>query len=229
MIGIVPLADIKRKSFWMLPGYMEGLQFAGALPFMLPFFDDADDVSEVVGRFDGFLFTGGQDVSPALYGEERLPFCGECCDGRDKTEMLLLEEILKKDVPLLGICRGLQFINAALGGSLYQDIRAQTRSTIDHVMAPPYDAVCHDVIIAKDSPLYRLLCRERIGVNSYHHQGVKKLSHRLKAMAVADDGITEAAFLPEKKFVWAVQWHPEFSYRTDESGRIFSAFVAACR
>lgn len=219
MIGIVPLVDEERESYWMLPGYMEGITMAGGIPVMLPLVSDMQDIRQMADGFDGFLFTGGQDVAPECYGQKRLPQFGQTCPGRDQMEALLLEEVLKRDKPLLGICRGIQFLNAMLGGTLYQDLPSEHPSELNHHQTPPYDRPVHEVVMEKDSPLYKLLGKERLSVNSYHHQAVKTLSSKLSAMAYATDGLVEAVWMPEKQFVWAVQWHPEFSFRVEEDSR----------
>lgn len=227
-IGIIPLVDIERNSYWMLPRYMEGIFEAGGLPVMLPLMADEEAITQIVDRYDGFLLTGGHDVSPALYGETSLPVCGECCRRRDTMEDLLFRMAMEWNKPILGICRGLQFINVMLGGTLYQDLSVQRPSDISHRQAPPYDSPSHEVGLLEDSPLRGLLGREAIAVNSCHHQGIKDLAPALRPMAFAPDGLTEAVFHPEMKFLWAVQWHPEFSHLVDEnSRRIFRRFVEA--
>lgn len=229
IIGIIPLIDYSKSSFWMLPGYMNGLKQAGAMPIMLPVIDNKADAEMLSDMCDGFLFTGGQDVDPAVYGTEKSELCGECSPERDTMEKLLLDAAMKRGMPVLGICRGVQFINAVLGGTLWQDIPKQFSDKLTHCQKPPYDKPVHDVIIKKDSPLNELLKQERIAVNSYHHQGVRELSPKLKSMASAPDGLVEAVYSPNHKFLWAVQWHPEFSYKTDENSRlIFKEFVRCC-
>ena len=229
IIGVVPLIDYSKSCFWMLPGYMNGLKQAGAMPIMLPVIDNYTDAEMLADMCDGFLFTGGQDVDPAVYGTQKLELCGECSPERDTMEKCLLDVAMKRDMPVLGICRGIQFINAALGGTLWQDIPMQFSDKLTHCQKPPYDKPVHDVIIERDSPLYELLKTDCIAVNSYHHQGVQKLSPKLKMMASAPDGLVEALYAPDYKFLWAVQWHPEFSHETDEnSRRIFKEFVEQC-
>jgi len=143
-------------------------------------------------------------------------------------EMVYLNEAISANKPVLGICRGIQFINAALGGTMYQDLSLQHPSDIEHHQSPPYDVPIHDVMIAKSSPLYSCLETEKLSVNSYHHQAVKMLADGLKIMAKASDGIIEAVYMPGHRFLWAVQWHPEFSWKTDENSRkIFKAFIEA--
>ncbi|MCD8048346.1 MAG: gamma-glutamyl-gamma-aminobutyrate hydrolase family protein [Clostridia bacterium] len=230
VIGVVPLVDEERESYWMLPGYMKGIEEAGGLPVMLHLTADEKMIKEIANMADGFLFTGGHDVSPALYGAERSERCGAVCPERDAMEGLLLKYALQKDASVLGICRGIQFLNAYFGGTLYQDLPTEYASKIEHHMTPPYDRRAHYVDVVPGTPLFELLRERSLGVNSYHHQAVKTLAPQLEAMAYSEDGLVEAVYLPEKRFVWAVQWHPEFSYRNDEASRkIFAAFVASIR
>ena len=228
LIGLIPLVDDRLESLWMLPGYMDGVAQAGGIPVMLPLTEDPSDLEQLCAACDGFLLTGGHDVSPSVYGEEKLPVCGDCSEARDRMERLVLEFALRDDKPVLGICRGHQLLNALLGGTLYQDLPTQHPSAVEHHQQPPYDAPIHSVSILPGTPLHELLGRDALPVNSYHHQAVKALSPRLKPMAVADDGLVEAVYLPGKRFVWGVQWHPEFAFRSDAaSAAILSAFVRA--
>lgn len=176
VIGVAPLWDRDRDSYWMLPGYLEGLELAGALPITLPLTEDAGDISRLVSLCDGFLFTGGQDVSPELYGEKPRAACGEICEKRDAFEQRLFAQALEQDKPMLGICRGIQFFNASLGGTLYQDLPTEHPSEVAHVMRPPYDQTAHSVALLPGSPLAALLGRAELGVNSYHHQAIKALA-----------------------------------------------------
>lgn len=230
IIGVIPLYDDEKNSLWMVPGYMSGIMEAGGIPVMLPLSDDSQILQQLISECDGLLLTGGHDVSPSLYNESPLKECGVCCEKRDDMESILLSMALKMDKPVLGICRGIQFINAALGGTLYQDLPTQHPSDLEHHQTPPYDIPVHNVTILKESPLYRLLGTEKLAVNSYHHQAIKTLSPQLTAMAYASDGLVEAICMKDKKFVWALQWHPEFSYKSDPASRkIFEKFVAAAQ
>lgn len=230
VIGVTPLYDDERESIWMLPGYVDAVKACGGLPIVLPFAPAEADVAQMVDMCDGLLFTGGHDVNPAMYEEKRLPECGAVHAGRDKLEFELLQRALLLDVPLLGICRGAQFINVALGGTLYQDLPTQRPGGISHQMAPPYDKPWHEVSLAPGTPLYFLLKRTSLRVNSYHHQGIRDLSFQLASMATAPDNLTEAFYHPGKRFVWGVQWHPEFAWQTDDDERaIMQAFVDAAK
>ncbi|MBT1179531.1 gamma-glutamyl-gamma-aminobutyrate hydrolase family protein [Bifidobacterium vespertilionis] len=234
----------------MLPGYMTGIEAAGGLPIMLPLSADPGQLRQLAGPCDGLLFSGGQDVNPELYGERPADKCGAICPQRDAMERALLDIALEADKPVLGICRGLQFINAALGGTLWQDLPSERPdSPINHDMKPPYDAHQHQVDLIAGTPLADLLAdlitpdrpaapaapdglngpdARTIGVNSRHHQAVKRLADPLRPMAVSEDGLVEAAWMPGRRFVWGVQWHPEHAWRTDAACRaILGAFVKA--
>lgn len=228
IIGVMPLWDDEKESIWMLPGYFDGINQAGAIPIMFPFTEDKQEIDQLINMCDGFLFTGGHDVSPELYNENPLDGLVSCCMKRDKMESYILKKTIQINKPVLGICRGIQFINAALGGTLYQNLPTQFETETEHHQNPPYDVPVHKVKVIKDSPLYKCLNSELLDVNSYHHQAVKDLAPNLKVMAVSEDGLVEAVYMPELRFLWAVQWHPEFSYKTDDnSGKIFKAFIEA--
>ena len=230
LIGLQLLVDEKKESYWMLPGYFEGIAEAGGIPVMLPLTSDEDEIKQLVSEFDGFIITGGHDVGPEVYGMTDEVGNVEPCKARDDMEVLLLKEIIAADKPVLGICRGLQFINAALGGNLYQDIPTQFPSDVNHRQPAPYDAPIHPVKLEEGSWIAKISGAEELMVNSCHHQGIKELAECLSVAAKAEDGLVEAIELPDKKYVKAVQWHPEFMHKKDEtSKRIFCDFVNACR
>lgn len=230
MIGVIPLYDEKKESYWMLPGYMTGLEAAGAVPVMLPLTGNREVILQLMKQLDGLLLTGGHDIDPGIYGETPLPECGTLCRERDRMETIAAEACLNADKPLFGICRGLQLLNALLGGTLYQDIPTQKPGAVSHQMTPPYNRPVHPVSVEPETLLYQILGKEELAVNSYHHQGIKTLAPPLRAMAAAADGLIEAVYHPDKTFAAAVQWHPEFSWQTDgDSRKLFAAFVSACR
>ena len=224
----MPLWDKEKDSLWMLPGYLDGISQAGGIPIVFPFTTDEQELRQLMRMCDGFLFTGGHDVSPMVYNEEPLEDLIDCCEKRDRMETIVLKEAISDDKPVLGICRGIQFINAVLGGKLYQDLPTQHPSEVNHHQTLPYDVPIHDVMIEKDSPLYHCLKTGTLPVNSYHHQAIKTLADNLQVMAKAPDGIIEAVYMSGHRFLWALQWHPEFSWKTDpNSMKIFKAFIEA--
>ncbi|MDR3166618.1 MAG: gamma-glutamyl-gamma-aminobutyrate hydrolase family protein, partial [Treponema sp.] len=188
LIGVTPLWDEKKGSLWMLPGYMDGLVRAGAMPLMLPLTTCQDVLRQLAGLCAGFLFTGGDDVFPGLYGEEVLPCCGPVCGERDAMEKALFSiAVLEQNKSAFGICRGIQLFNVLLGGALYQDLPAQfSESTLSHQQKPPYDKPVHQVKIVRGSPLHALVGRDTLAVNSSHHQGISKLAPDLVPMALAE-------------------------------------------
>ncbi len=227
IIGVTPLWDAERKSVWMLPDYLEGIKAAGGIPIVLPLEMSEEDASRIVETCDGFLFTGGQDVTPELYRMKDVTGTIVPSLERDRLETLLLEKALQADKAILGICRGLQFINVFLGGTLWQDLPSQHPSDTVHRQGKPYGVPTHQVSISGE--LRSLLGKDILQVNTLHHQAVKDLADGLMPMAVAPDGLIEAARMTSKRFVWAVQWHPEYMFKTDaDSLAIFSCFVRHC-
>lgn len=228
VIGLIPLVDSQRDSYWMLPGYMRGILDAGGVPVMLPLTDGEDALDTMLAFCDGFLFTGGHDVDPSLYNQENHGLCGELAPGRDSMEWVLLGKALEQGKAVLGICRGLQFLNVRLGGTLYQDLPAQFPSPVNHRQPAPYHLPIHPVRLS--GPLAQALDRSEISVNSCHHQAIRDLAPGLTVMAQAPDGLVEAVCMADKPFVWAVQWHPEFFSADDPvSHRIFRSFVEGCQ
>lgn len=230
LIALMPLWDEKMNSYWMLPGYMDLIIKSGGVPVMLSFSDDEQSVKEIADRFDGFVFTGGDDIDPAKYGEEKIKECGQPCVHRDSLEFALFREVIKTDKPILGICRGMQFLNAALGGTLYQDLPTQKLGEVCHKQPAPFDALTHSVTVEKGTLLYDIVGTEKLMVNTLHHQAVDKIAPCLVPCAKADDGLVEAVYDPEKAFLLGVQWHPEMIFGQEENSiKIGKAFVEACR
>lgn len=233
VIGVVPLVDYGRESLWMLPGYLEGIEEAGGLPVTLPLTDDPSQLGQLLDLADGLLVTGGQDVGPDVYGltdPAARGLVGETSPERDRMEAALVPAALARDLPVLGICRGIQALNVLLGGTLWQDLPAQRPSAVEHHGHAPYDVPVHTVEVRAGTPLADLVGAGELAVNSYHHQAVRDVAPGLEPMAVAPDGVVEAVWRPASRFCWAVQWHPEFSHRVDAASRaIFSALVGAAR
>ena len=145
-------------------------------------------------------------------------------------ESYLFDRCYREDKPVLGICRGIQLMNALLGGTLYQDLPTEHPSSVEHHMSPPYDRPIHTVDVKKGTLLADIIGPGPYAVNSYHHQAVKQLAPKAVAMAYSEDGLVEALSVPDRRFIVGVQWHPEFAYMTDpKSRKLVQAFVDACR
>ena len=230
LIGLVALWDAAQDSFWLFPPYVAGVEEAGGVAVILSQAADAGSIARLAETLDGLLVTGGQDIDPAVYGAEKKAACGALCPGRDRLEAAILPAMVAADKPVLGICRGHQALNAVFGGTLYQDLPTENPSAVRHRMDAPYDRAAHRVALPAGTPLRDLLGVAELPVNSCHHQAVRDLAPGFRAMAVAEDGVVEGIWRPESRFVWGVQWHPEFFRGKNEAqNRIFRAFVDACR
>jgi putative glutamine amidotransferase len=214
-----------------LPDYVESIRRAGGDPRPLDL--AADRPADVVAACDGILFTGGGDVDPARYGESPHPSVAGIDEGRDTYELELARAALAADAPVLAICRGLQVLNVAAGGTLIQDIPSEVSGALDHSVKIPLFGIAHDVWVVRSSRLAGLM-REELGsgdtlaVNSRHHQSVRVLAAGLDVTATAPDGVIEAFERPASRFCVAVQWHPENFWRSGEFRPLFEGFVAAC-
>ena len=228
LIGVTP-AQNDKGNITVNQDYLDSVTRAGAVPLLLPLIEDEKTQMALLARVDGLLLTGGPDADPALYGEETLPCCGEISAKRDAVEISLFRKALIIGKPVLGICRGLQVMNVALGGTLYQDIATQKANAISH---PCYDTPrdkVHEVTVIENSLLHRITGLTHFSVDSRHHQGIRTLGKGLTATAYSKDGLIEAIDLTQEQFVTAVQWHPEsLSDRFAEAQAIFNAFAEAC-
>jgi putative glutamine amidotransferase len=182
----------------------------------------------------GVVLTGGADVDPRLYGEEPHPTCQIAAAARDAFEIEIVARAVERDVPLLGICRGIQVMNVAAGGTLVQDVPSGIPRALEHRVKTPQWAIAHEVAVDPSSQLARALRRapdaaDRVAVNSRHHQAVKHVAPGFATVATAPDGVIEGIERPGARFCIGVQWHPENFWRTGEFDALFAAFLAACR
>lgn len=219
-----PLQYLNRAYVW-------AVENAGGTPIILPVTREPAAISRYLGLLDGLLLSGGVDVDPACFGEERHPQLGTVDDDRDTTELPLIREALKQDMPVFAICRGIQSLNVALGGSLYQDIPSQVPSPIHHQQSDlkiPRSQPSHAVRVVPGSRLHSIVEAEEIRTNSFHHQALKQVADRLVVTGYAEDDIIEAVESPNHRYLVAVQFHPEETAPNDlASRRLFEAFVAA--
>jgi putative glutamine amidotransferase len=224
IIGIAPCRS--------LPDYVESIRRVGGEPRVLDPLKDQPE--QVVSELDGVLMTGGVDIDPARYGEERHELVTAVEPDRDAFEFALLAAARAARLPLFGICRGLQVMNVALGGSLIQDIAAQMAGILPHTVPAPPFALAHEVWVSPASRLWNLMQEkmvdgETISVNSRHHQAIKRLAPGFEVTATAPDGVIEAIECPNATFCLGVQWHPENFWRTGEFRPLFEGFIEACR
>ncbi len=220
------------ESWVMNQRYSRAVAAAGGLPVMIPLLDEEDTLRALYDRMDAILIPGGVDLDPATYGESPLPTCGRLDPARDRVELHFARWAVAEGKPLFGLCRGLQILNVALGGTLYQDIAAQRTDAIKHDYFPtagyPRDHLAHPVTVASGSRLDALIGSAPLKVNSMHHQAVNGLAAGLEATAVAPDGVIEAVETPGSSFVLGVQWHPEMlTDRDPRMLRLVTGFVEA--
>ena len=211
--------------------YIHALERAGALPYPLPCLESDDHLARVVELCDGFVFSGGGDVNPQRYGEEIKSTCGEITEARDDLELRLFQLAYAAGKPIIGICRGAQLVNVAMGGTLHQDIPTEIETTLAHRQTEGKYEMSHHVSVLPDTPLHMLTGGEaRIRVNSFHHQAIKDFAPGLIPMANADDGVIEAAYFNGAPYVRVYQWHPERLVDfCPHSRAIFDDFIRACR
>lgn len=231
LIGITPLFDEHLNSWWMIPGYMEGVLEAGGIPVMLPFTGDPEAAKELASHMDGFIFTGGPDANPMMFGDDYIFELGVISPKRDINEKLFLEAALADGKPVLGVCRGFQLINCMLGGKLYLDLPTQHPGTINHDQHEKNHIPTHTVDLVEGTPMHDWMGKAaEIPVNTYHHQGIRILADSLSPMAYAHgEDLIEAFYSPGHKFLCGVQWHPELLRKTcKEQLEIFKALIKAC-
>lgn len=221
------------QSVVMNQRYYVAVTLVGAAPILIPLLDDEPEALRAVYEVcDGILIPGGVDLDPEQFGEQPHEKLGRIDPARDRVELQLTQWAVEDKRPLLGLCRGLQVINVALGGTLYQDLDAQYPNGIKHDYFPNFgferDHLAHEVAVTKGSRLRHLVEKDRIAVNSMHHQGIKSLAPNLVASAVAPDGLIEAAESGNDHFLVGVQWHPEVFELTDPNTRhMFREFITA--
>lgn len=215
------------------PTYVRAIEAAGGTPLLIHLTDNLEVVRALYELCDGILLPGGEDVDPAFYGEEPHPDLGSVDRQRDEVEIALARWTCEDKKPLMGICRGIQVINVAFGGTLYQDLPAQLPASSDHrenTKMRQYDVLTHGIALEPDSWLAERLSTDHVMSNTMHHQAVKDAAPGLRVVGHAPDGVVEAMEGTGEQFVVAVQCHPEHLWASAETRwlRFFEGFVAAC-
>jgi putative glutamine amidotransferase len=231
LIGVTTSRVKNSKGFsslMVLEAYCHAVSQAGAAPVMIPLGVPPETLQAILGRMDGVLFTGGGDIRPLVYGSQDHPMASGIDDDRDRSELDLFHFLMAAGKPFLGICRGIQLINVALGGTLYEDIRDQRPGALKHDQSRnARDYLAHSVELTEASQLSCILGACQVKVNSLHHQGIRDLAPGLMVSAYAPDGLVEAFEIPGYSFGIAVQWHPEWLQENPPMRNLFQAFAQA--
>lgn len=228
-IGVVICGLMDDRQF-VSNTYIQSVRYSGGLPLVLPLIRSDKAIEEYIALCDGFLFCGGNDITPLLFGQEPKNGIGKTDITLDLFQIRLMKAVLDTKKPVFSICRGMQVYNVACGGTIYQDISLQPGRSLNH-MQQSYSRseVSHRIHVQKGSQLQKYI-GTRLDVNSFHHQAVGTLGKNLTACACAADKTVEAIEMPSHPFAIGVQWHPECMYRTSQAMReLFSEFVLHAR
>lgn len=229
-IGITMRLELESDRFYLGRHYSEAVEAAGGIPVHISLIPKTEYISSVLDDLDGILLPGSDsDVDPLRYGGEPHPNLGHVVPIKDATDLLVLEQVEQRSMPLFAICFGMQVLNVSRGGTLIQDIVSQWKDPIKHEQGPPRDRVSHRIKVGETGLLAELAASEDALVNSHHHQAVEKLGRDLVETAWAGDGLIEAVEDPRPdRFVIGVQWHPELGWETDALSKgLFERFIDA--
>jgi putative glutamine amidotransferase len=233
LIGVTTSATAGEapERAYVNAAYLRAVEEAGGVPVLLPPQLTPEAVEALWARLDGLLLTGGGDIDPARFGQARHPRTDDVVPARDALEIELTRRAIAADAPLLAICRGIQVLNVALGGSLIQDIASERPGALAHAQTAPRPTPTHAAkVMGEGTRLGAALGALELQVNSFHHQGLDRLGDGLREVAWAPDGIVEGVELPGARFVVGVQWHPEELVGHDRAARgLFAALTEAAR
>lgn len=231
LIGIASRYLRDKDMAALSKGYYNGIEASGGIPVIIPPLEDMNGFERLLSKLDGLLLSGGPDVAPILYGENPLPEIMEISPERDFSELNLIREGLIRGIPIFGICRGLQILAVAAGGTLYQDIYSQHEAKLlKHSQEAPQWHGTHKAHIEDNSLLMDIFKTREILVNSYHHQSIKKVPEGFKVNAIAPDGIIEGMESKSHPFVIGVQWHPEMMWeKHPQMLKLFERFILECK
>ncbi len=215
LIGISQGYSEKKNS--VNTAYVNSVLMNGGVPYIIPVTDDVEVLRQIVAQLDGIVFTGGEDFAPAYYGAEEHEKLGEVNVPRDTYDLTLFKLAKDRNVPILGICRGLQLINVAMGGTLYQDLPSEKPSDINHRQEEEGTVATHSVSVVKGSTMHQILGKDEIQVNTFHHQAIQKLAPELKIVGWANDSVPEMIEAFPNRQIFGVQFHPEIFTNAGET------------
>ena len=227
-VGIPMRIELETDRFYLSRHYSEAVEAAGGIPIHISLIPDPNYISSVIDNVDAVLLPGSDsDIDPLRYGHEPHPALGSVHKIKDETDLLILEQVEQRRLPLFAICFGMQVLNVSRGGTLIQDIPSQVPSAIKHQQGVPRDRPSHRVRILEESILSSLAGAAAAVVNSHHHQAIETVGRDLVASAWTSDGLVEALEDPRSdRFAMAVQWHPELGWQKDSfSQALFGRFI----
>jgi putative glutamine amidotransferase len=221
----------RRPSVFLYTGYIAVLEYSGLAPVLVTPAHDAASIASILDAVDGLVLSGGEDIDPSRYGESARVELDSVLPARDEAELSAVTRALDRDIPVLGICRGAQLLNVALGGTLWQDLPSEFDGAAGHSQTAGWHRRTHDVEPAPGSRLFDIAGGRTLHINSFHHQAVREVAPALRVTGRATDGVIEAVESTEHGWVIGVQWHPERLEATttddDHDRRLFAAFAAA--
>lgn len=230
LIGISCSYDQKDGRYFLADAYVNSVVKAGGMPVILPGAGGISGVGSYIASLQGILLAGGGDIDPSYFDEDPHPGLGEITPDRDRFEIMLVKAALRKNIPVLGICRGIQVINVACGGTVIQHIPVEIKKPLKHSQNAPRWYPTHRVIVEKSSLLGQIVKTGSLKVNSFHHQAVRDPATGFKVSGISSDGVIEAVENSKYLFLLGVQWHPECMTEKDDKSRLlFSAFVNAAK
>lgn len=220
-IGISSSYNCQRGYLSVNNNFATAILRCGGIPVILPLVEDSLSAERILDGLDGLVFSGGEDIDPRIYGEDTLEVCGYINGPRDTSDLFFARGALRRGLPVLGICRGHQLLNVAMGGTLYQDIPSQCDSTVGHNQADTSTVCTQTISICRGSRLSSLVGADTLRVNSFHHQAVKALAPGLRIAATTSDGVVEAVESISGNQVLGLQFHPECLFKNDNTYLVF--------
>ncbi|MCX8129670.1 MAG: gamma-glutamyl-gamma-aminobutyrate hydrolase family protein [Clostridia bacterium] len=232
LIGITSGYDYEKDTMFVKNGYYAAVIKAGGVAVAIPPVDDERVLDEVMCKCDGFILSGGPDLDAVHFNESNMPYNGEISPCRDRVELYIAGKAVESDLPLLGICRGIQVMNVALGGTIYQDIYSQIncRELVRHSQNAPKWYPTHEINIEQDTLISKIFGNTCARVNSFHHQAVRELGCGFAVTSRAEDGIIESIENTDKRFAVGIQWHAELMWEKDDKHlNLFREFIECCK